>query len=134
LSATKTNIVTGVDFIALPTRDAEKAKEFYEGVLGLPILKQWGSMPAYEFDTDNLTVAVMQSDAFGMEFEPHSHPLEFQVDDFHAAKAELESRGIEFVGDPIDSGVCHQAFFKDPDGNMLAIHQRYAEGAPPAAG
>ena len=53
-------------------------------------------------------------------------PIEFHVDDFEAAKAELESRGVEFLGDTLDSGVCFQAFFKDPDGNALAIHHRYA--------
>jgi catechol 2,3-dioxygenase-like lactoylglutathione lyase family enzyme len=125
-------IVTGVDFVALPTKDYDAAAKFYGEVLGLPFGKRWGQMPAGEFETGNLTVAVMQSDAFGLEFEPHSHPLEFQVADFEAAKAELESRGVEFVGEPIDSGVCHQAFFKDPDGNMLAIHQRYAPGQPGA--
>ena len=44
-----------------------------------------------------------------------------------------KSRGVEFSGDPIDSGVCCQAFFTDPDGNALAIHHRYAEGVPPQA-
>jgi hypothetical protein len=75
----------------------------------------------------------MQSDAFGLEFNPNTHPLEFRVEDFDAAKAELESKGVEFQGDPIDSGVCKQAFFTDPDGNVLGIHHRYAEGAPPQA-
>jgi predicted enzyme related to lactoylglutathione lyase len=118
-------MITGVDFIALPTKDAEKAKKFYEEVLGLPLRKQWGDMPAYEFDTDNLTLAVMQSDAFGMKFEPHAYPVEFHVSDFDAAHEKLEKEGIEFVGETIDSGVCKQAFFKDPDGNALAIHHRY---------
>ncbi len=68
----------------------------------------------------------MQTDAFGIDFSPHSLPVEFHVDDFDAAKAELESRGVEFQGDVIDSGVCKQAFFADPDGNRLAIHNRYA--------
>ena len=68
----------------------------------------------------------MQTDAFGIDFAPQRTPIEFHVDDFEAAKAELESRGIEFVGEVIDSGVCWQTFFNDPDGNMLAIHHRYA--------
>jgi glyoxalase/bleomycin resistance protein/dioxygenase superfamily protein len=46
---------------------------------------------------------------------------------------ELESRGVEFKGETIDSGVCYQAFFEDPDGNTLAIHHRYKSGAPPQA-
>jgi catechol 2,3-dioxygenase-like lactoylglutathione lyase family enzyme len=127
---TSTSLVTGVDFITVPTRDYEKASEFYGTVLGLPFSKQWGNMPAGEFETGTLTIAVMQSDAFGLEFKPHTHPIEFHVDDFEAARAELESRGVAFEGDTLDSGVCYQAFFADPDGNSLAIHHRYA---PPGA-
>jgi predicted enzyme related to lactoylglutathione lyase len=124
--ATGTPLVRGVDFICVPTQDYEKAAEFYGGVLGLRLGKRWGQMPAGEFETGNLTIAVMQSDAFGIEFKPHSHPVEFHVDDFEAAKAELESRGVTFRGETIDSGVCWQAHFADPDGNALAIHHRYA--------
>lgn len=124
--ATRTRIVNGVDFVALPTRDWEASRRFYEDTLGLEFGKRWGDMPAGEFETGSLTVAVMQVDAFGIEFSPHSLPVEFHVDDFEAAKAELESRGVEFQGDVIDSGVCFQAFFSDPDGNRLAIHHRYA--------
>jgi catechol 2,3-dioxygenase-like lactoylglutathione lyase family enzyme len=119
-------LITGTDFITVGTRDFDVAVEFYGGVLGLQESKQWGTMPGKEFETGNLTIAVMQSDAFGLEFKPHSHPIEFHVDDFEAARAELESRGVEFKGDTLDSGVCYQAFFEDPDGNALAIHHRYA--------
>ncbi len=118
--------LNGVDFIAVPTQDYDRAAEFYGNVLGLPFGKRWGNMPAGEFETGNLTIAVMQSDAFGIEFQPHKHPIEFHVDDFEGAKAELESRGVEFRGEVIDSGVCFQTFFEDPDGNRLAIHHRYA--------
>jgi catechol 2,3-dioxygenase-like lactoylglutathione lyase family enzyme len=122
-------LVTGTDFITLGTKDFEAAREFYEGVLGLPLSARWGSKPAGEFETGNLTIAVMQSDAFGLEFKPHTHPVELHVEDVAAARAELESRGVEFRGDTLDSGVCHQAFFEDPDGNALAIHHRYAPRA-----
>ena len=123
---TDTSLVTGVDFIAVPTKDYEAAARFYGEVLGLPFGKRWGNMPAGEFETGNLTIAVMQSDAFGLEFKPHTHPIELRVDDVEAARAELEARGVEFEGETLDSGVCHQAFFTDPDGNALAIHHRYA--------
>ena len=86
-------------------------------------------MPAGEFETGNLTLAVMQVDAFGIDFSPNSVPIALHVDDFEGAKAELESRGVEFRGDVIDSGVCLQAFFHDPDGNMIGIHHRYAPEA-----
>jgi catechol 2,3-dioxygenase-like lactoylglutathione lyase family enzyme len=126
-------LLNGVDFIAVSTRDYDRAAKFYGETLGLPFGKRWGNMPAGEFETGNLTIAVMQSDAFGLEFHANTHPIEFHVDDFEAAKAELESRGIEFEGEVIDSGVCYQTFFSDPDGNALAIHHRYAKDAPPAA-
>jgi catechol 2,3-dioxygenase-like lactoylglutathione lyase family enzyme len=129
--ATQTQLLNGVDFIAFPTKDWEAARKFYGEILGLPFGKQWGNMPAGEFETGTVTIALMQVDAFGIEFDPSSTPLEFHVDDFEAAKEELESRGVEFVTDVIDSGVCKQALFQDPDGNALAIHHRYATGAPP---
>jgi catechol 2,3-dioxygenase-like lactoylglutathione lyase family enzyme len=127
-------LVTGTDFLIIGSTDFERSKKFYGEVLGLERGKQWGNMPGQEYETGNLTIAVIQSDAFGMEFKPSPNPLEFRVDDFEAAKAELESRGVQFQGEPIDSGVCLQTFFSDPDGNALAIHHRYAEGAPPQAG
>ena len=127
--------ISGVDFIAVPTQDFQKADEFYGGVLGLERSKQWGSMPAREYETGSLTVAVMQSDAFGIEFRPHSHPIALHVDDVEAARSELESKGVEFRADTMDSGVCHMAHFRDPDGNVLMLHNRYAPAdASPTAG
>ncbi len=127
--ATKASLVTGVDFITVPTRDFEQAGEFYGTVLGLRRSKQWGNMPAAEFETGNLTIAVMQSDAFGIEFQPHSHPIALHVDDVESARAQLEASGVTFGADTMDTGVCHMAHFKDPDGNTLMLHHRYA---PPA--
>ena len=124
-------LITGTDFLIIGSTDVDRSVKFYGEVLGLKKGKQWGKMPAHEFETGNLTIAVIQSDAFGLESKPSTNPLEFRVDDFEAAKAELESRGVEFQGEPIDSGVCLQGFFTDPDGNVLGIHHRYAEGAPP---
>jgi catechol 2,3-dioxygenase-like lactoylglutathione lyase family enzyme len=118
--------VTGVDFICIPTRDFEQAEAFYGDVLGLERSKQWGSMPAREFETGSLTLALMQSDAFGIEFAHHSHPVALHVDDVEAARKELEEKGVEFAADTMDSGVCHMAYFRDPDGNALMLHHRYA--------
>jgi catechol 2,3-dioxygenase-like lactoylglutathione lyase family enzyme len=119
-------LVTGTDFVALFTQDYDAAATFYGDVLGLEFGKRWGNMPAGEFETGNLTIALLQADAFGIDFNPSPAPIEFRVDDVPAAREELESRGVEFRGDIIDSGVCHQTFFADPDGNALAIHHRYA--------
>jgi catechol 2,3-dioxygenase-like lactoylglutathione lyase family enzyme len=124
--AARTSLITGTDFITVATKDFDAAARFYGDVLGLPLSKRWGQMPAGEFETGNLTIALMQSDAFGLEFRANNHPIELHVDDFEAAHAELESRGVSFRGETLDSGVCYQAFFEDPDGNALAIHHRYA--------
>jgi predicted enzyme related to lactoylglutathione lyase len=121
-----TSLVSGVDFITVPTRDFDKAAEFYGTVLGLPLSTRWGSMPAGEFETGTLTIAVMQSDAFGIEFQRHSHPIALHVEDVEAARAGLEAQGITFAADTMDSGVCHMAHFADPDGNALMFHHRYA--------
>ena len=118
--------ITGVDFITVPCQDFERAQQFYGEVLGLEQSKQWGEMPGREYETGSLTIAVMQSDAFGQEFAPNRNPVALQVDDVESARAELESKGVEFHADTMDSGVCHMAFFADPDGNQLMLHHRYA--------
>ena len=123
---TDTTLVTGVDFVAVPTNDIDASRAFYGDTLGLPFVKQWGDMPGVEFQAGNLTLAIMDPTAFGQEFKPHSMPVALQVDDVHAARAELESKGVEFRGDIIDSGVCHQTFFADPAGNTIGLHHRYA--------
>jgi predicted enzyme related to lactoylglutathione lyase len=119
--------VTGVDFTIVPITDFERSKAFYGEVLGLEQSKQWGDMPAQEFETGNLTIAIMQPEAFGQTFSPNNFPIALQVEDVEAARSELESQGIKFSADTIDSGVCHMAFFSDPDGNGLMLHKRYAD-------
>ena len=73
--------VTGVDFTIVPITDFERSKQFYGEVLGLEESKQWGEMPAQEFETGNLTIAIMQPDAFGQEFSPNNFPIALRVDD-----------------------------------------------------
>ena len=121
-----TSLVTGVDFVTVPARDIDESAHFYGTVLGLPFVKQWGEMPAKEYQAGNLTLAVMDPTAFGQEFRPHGLPIALQVDDVPAAREQLEAQGVHFVTDLIDSGVCHQAIFLDPAGNSLGLHHRYA--------
>jgi predicted enzyme related to lactoylglutathione lyase len=125
-----TSLITGVDFVSIATRDFEAALAFYGEVLGLPHTVTYRRSPGAEFQAGNLTLQILESEAFGMTYQTDNHPIAFQVDDVAAARAELESRGVEFFGDIIDSGVCHMAFFKDPDGNALMLHHRYAPRTP----
>jgi predicted enzyme related to lactoylglutathione lyase len=127
---TSTSLVTGVDFVSVPTKDLTAAMAFYANVLGLPRSSVWqrpGQEPVgAEFETGTVTIALLACERLGIEFQPNKVPIALRVDDVHAARAELESRGVSFNGDIIDSGVCHQALFEDPDGNALDLHHRYA--------
>lgn len=123
-------MVTGVDFFYIPTRDFEAASRFYSDVLGLQLSKRYGRVPGGEFETGNLTLQLIESEAIGRAFEPNPNPIVLRVDDVGAARAELELKGVAFQRDTIDSGVCHMAAFTDPDGNALMLHHRYA---PPDA-
>jgi catechol 2,3-dioxygenase-like lactoylglutathione lyase family enzyme len=125
---TSTQIVTGVDFVSIPTTDLERSRRFYADVLGLEESKHWGQEnPAgIEFETGTVTLALLNNERLGIPFQPNRAPLALQVEDAHAARAELESRGVKFAADTIDSGVCHMAPFEDPDGNSLMFHHRYA--------
>jgi catechol 2,3-dioxygenase-like lactoylglutathione lyase family enzyme len=125
MSTTQESFITGVDFITVPTNDFEASRAFYRDVLGLPEGKQWGNMPAIEFQAGSLTIAVMDPTAFGQPFVPHSVPIAFQVDDVAVAREGLEAKGVKFVTDMIDSGTCHQAIFLDPAGNSLDLHHIY---------
>ncbi len=118
--------VTGVDFILVSTRDFDRAVAFYGTTLGLPLSARYGQRPGAEFETGSLTIAVIESEAFGIEPRANNHPIALQVDDVEAARAELESRGVSFQADTLDTGVCHMASFEDPDGNALMLHHRYA--------
>jgi catechol 2,3-dioxygenase-like lactoylglutathione lyase family enzyme len=127
---TSTSLVTGVDFVSIPTKNMAAARDFYGNVLGLEASKLWqgpGEDPVgAEFETGTVTIALIDCDRLGIPFQPTKAPIALQVEDVPAAKAELESRGVSFQGDVIDSGVCHQAIFEDPDGNTLDLHHRYA--------
>ena len=114
--------VEGADFLAVFVTDFPRAAEFYGGTLGLEQSKTYERIPGGEFEAGNLTLQVLDAAAIGREFSP----VALRVADVAAAREELEALGIEFLGETIDSGVCHQAPFKDPDGNVLILHHRYA--------
>jgi predicted enzyme related to lactoylglutathione lyase len=121
--------VGGVDFVGMPTKDLEAAATFYGETLGLP-RSVWIPERNYsEFETGNLTISVYNAEAMGMEHTRTPNPLALHVDDVAAVRAALEARGVVFQADTLDTGVCHMAFFADPDGNALMLHHRYAPRA-----
>ena len=120
------SLVKRTDFVFLPTRNFPAAEKFYGTVLGLPCSARYDRIPGGEFETGNLTLQVIEAEAIGLDFQPNRGAIALHVDDVAGARAELESRGVTFRGDTLDSGVCYQAIFEDPDGNALILHHRYA--------
>ena len=126
----ETPIVTGVDFAPLPTRDIEQAVHFYGEVLGLRRSVYNADRHFAEFEPGDVTLSVYNPTRMGMEHRSNGNPYALHVEDVAAARAELEARGVEFMGDTLDTGVCHMAFFADPDGNAFMLHHRYATRVP----
>jgi predicted enzyme related to lactoylglutathione lyase len=123
---TTPQLVTGVDFVGLPTRNLEAAVEFYGSTVGLPRSVYMADRNYAEFETGNLTLSVFDAEKFGLEHKINANAIGLHVDDVARARGALEERGVEFVGETLDTGVCHMAFFADPDGNALMLHHRYA--------
>jgi catechol 2,3-dioxygenase-like lactoylglutathione lyase family enzyme len=109
-----------VDFVSVPTRDVARARRFYGEVLGLP------SHTPDEFETPNVTLGLWQPEAEGVDFAPNTAGIGLRVPDVAAARERLAAAGVEFLGETVDTGVCHMGFFYDPDGNVLILHRRYA--------
>jgi catechol 2,3-dioxygenase-like lactoylglutathione lyase family enzyme len=117
------SVIQRVDFIGIPSQDADRARAFYRDVLGL----RPDEHSDYEQWAGDTCIGVWEPEAQGMHFVAQKgSPLPLGVDDVPSAKAELEAKGVEFLGDVLDTGVCQMAFFSDPDGNDLMLHHRYA--------
>jgi len=118
-------IVERTDFVSVPVRDLERATRFYEETLDLPRVPGAGSWPEFQLG-ENVSLYLLEMDKVGSSFTgPHTASIALRVPDVVAAQKEREAKGVEFGGDPFDSGVCHMAFFRDPDGNALMLHRNY---------
>jgi catechol 2,3-dioxygenase-like lactoylglutathione lyase family enzyme len=116
-------MINGLDFLGIPSRDADRARDFYRDTLGM----RPDEHAQYEQWAGDVCFGVWEPEKQGMDFVPQTgNPWPLGVDDVPAARAELEQKGVTFFGDTIDTGVCHMAIFADPDGNQLMLHHRYA--------
>jgi catechol 2,3-dioxygenase-like lactoylglutathione lyase family enzyme len=116
--------VERVDFVSFLTQDISRAKHFYSDVLGLEIeTEDEGDM---EFTCGQVTLDIFDPSSVGQPFDPSYRPgMALRVADVDAARVELESKGLVFDGDTVQTNVCRMAFFKDPDGNALILHRRF---------
>jgi catechol 2,3-dioxygenase-like lactoylglutathione lyase family enzyme len=116
-------MITKLDFVAVPSTDADRTRAFYVETLGL----RPDDKAHYEFWVGETCFGIWEPAKLGREFAPQNNGhLALHVDDVAAARQELEGKGVEFLGETFDTGVCHMAFFNDPDGNDLMLHHRYA--------
>jgi predicted enzyme related to lactoylglutathione lyase len=108
-------------------RDLARADAFYGDTLGLTRSPK-SSERWVEYETGNLTLALLSPEAMGPDFEPqpNSGPIALRVPNVEEARQKLQEAGVQFQGEVIDSGVCYIAGFTDPDGNSLILHRRYA--------
>lgn len=115
--------ISGLDFVGVPSQDTERAQAFYGETLGL----RRDEHSASEFWIGQTCISIWEPEKAGMTFTPQKNAhLALHVDDVAAARAELEGKGVAFLGETLDTGVCHMALFCDPDGNDLMLHGRYA--------
>ena len=115
--------VERVDFVSFLTRDIPRARRFYAETLGLEVESEGDT--DMEFRCGQVTLDVFDPSSIGQPFAPSPAGLALRVADVDAARAELEAKGVVFEGETIETGVCKQAWFKDPDGNALMLHRRY---------
>jgi catechol 2,3-dioxygenase-like lactoylglutathione lyase family enzyme len=113
--------VEQVDFVSVATRDVGRAVAWYRDVLGLPE----SGYTEGEVETSNVTLSFWNPESHGEPFVANEAGVAFRVADVAAAVEEARAAGAEVIGID-DTGVCHMGFVKDPDGNVLILHRRYA--------
>jgi catechol 2,3-dioxygenase-like lactoylglutathione lyase family enzyme len=117
--------VERVDFVSIASQDIERSRRFYLETLGLPLDRDVLT-GGFEVTAGQVTLAVWEPETMGVPFAPNPNDVALRVPDVHETRGELEERGVTFRGETLDTGVCHMAFFHDPDGNALMLHRRYA--------
>lgn len=116
-------MITKLDFIGVPSQDAERSRRFYIETLGL----RPDEKGRFEFWVGETCFGIWEPDKMGGTFAPQRNAhIALHVEDVAAARAELEAKGVTFNGETLDTGVCHMAMFSDPDGNDVMLHNRYA--------
>ena len=118
--------VERADFVSVPVTDLERSSRFYGETLGLPQISGQEGWPEFQLG-ENVSLYLIDPTNIGQEFGgPHAASIALRVADVEDARQTLEAKGVTFEAETFDTGVCHMALFKDPDGNALMLHRRYA--------
>jgi catechol 2,3-dioxygenase-like lactoylglutathione lyase family enzyme len=115
--------ISRVDTVGIPSQNTVRSRHFYVETLGC----RPDERSINEFWIGETCFSIWEPGRLGIEFRPQANSIALlHVDDVGAVRAEFEAKGVEFTGETFDTGVCHMASFRDPDGNELTLHRRYA--------
>jgi predicted enzyme related to lactoylglutathione lyase len=111
-----------IGFVGIPVTDLEKAREFYEGVLGLKVSDEMMGGKWIEYSLGDNTLAIVN---VGEQWMPSDQGTgaALEVENFEEAIKQLKDRRIPFAAEPFETPCCHMAVVQDPDGNKLIIHK-----------
>ena len=109
-------------FFGYPVTDMARAREFYEGVLGLKPTAEPTTVPWIEYELGNATLGLGAYPGWNVSKDGAMVALE--VDDFNQSVSELREKGVPFHFEPTETPVCHFTIIRDPDGNAVMIHKR----------
>ena len=114
--------VQSLAFVGIPVTDIQRARGFYEGVLGLRVTEEMMGGKWVEYDLGNNTLAIAN---VGPQWAPSDQGTgaALEVDDFEGAVKELKDQQIPFAVEPFESPCCRMAIIQDPDGNNIVIHK-----------
>ena len=119
-------MIKKIAFIAHPTRDMQRAKEFFGDILGLACSADYGDMWA-EYDTPEGKSIALDTMSPKNSDSPSVY-MALETDDVEAEVARLKSRGVNVAMDVWSNEhdgklVCKMAIITDPDGHPIMLHQ-----------
>jgi catechol 2,3-dioxygenase-like lactoylglutathione lyase family enzyme len=112
--------------VALPSDDLQRSIAWYRDILGLPLMFEVGGMAFFKAGALRLMIGDRSRNELDVSFEPGGAALYFDAPDLPELALALESRGVAFMGPAEvlqrgEQGELQLRFFKDPDGNLLAL-------------
>jgi catechol 2,3-dioxygenase-like lactoylglutathione lyase family enzyme len=111
-----------IAFTCYPVHDMARAREFYEGTLGLTPGENFnGGWQEYDLGGTTLAISTMIVEYVKPGVQGS---VAFEVADLPGLVNQLKAKKVPFNMDEImDTPVCRMAFIKDPDGNSISLHQ-----------
>jgi predicted enzyme related to lactoylglutathione lyase len=118
--------IKAIGFVGIPVTDVKRAREFYEGVLGLKVSEEMMGVRWLEYVVGDDTLAIAN---VGEQWAPSDQGTgaALEVEDFNDAIKRLKDRHVRFAAEPFETPCCHMAVVQDPDGNKLIIHKLKSE-------